>query len=349
MVNRTARHGSVRQILMLMVCLVLTLAAALPVQAQRNAGLERHPRETVRGETMPYPSQFVEVLGATMHYVAKGSGDPILFIHGNPTSSYLWRNVMPFVAPRGRVIALDLIGMGKSDQPDLDYRFATHSTYVDGFIEALGLENVTLVLHDWGSMLGLDYARRHTDNIKAVVLMEPIIPPAFPVADFSGFGASRELFEGMRTPGIGEKLVLEQNLFVERILPGSILRPLSEREKAAYGAPYPTPASRKPTLMWPRELPVGGTPEDVTDRVLAAGEWLSVSHTPKLLLYARPGALFPPSAAAWAARHYRNMDVRFLGYGFHFVQEDEPEAIGRHMADWLLALAARSEGGAAEP
>ncbi len=322
----------------LTVSLLLFVVGTLPASAQRNAGLDRHPRDGVLGKSLPYPSRSVEVLGSRMHYVSKGGGDPILFIHGNPTSSYLWRNVMPFVAPRGRVIAMDLIGMGQSDQPALDYRFATHSAYVDGFIEALGLKNVTLVLHDWGSMLGLDYARRHADNIKAVVLMEPIIPPAFPRKDFSGFGASRDIFEAMRTEGVGEKLVLEDNLFVEQILPGSILRPLTEKERAVYGAPYTTPASRLPTLMWPRELPVGGTPEDVTARVLAAGEWLSTSDTPKLLLYARPGALFPPSAAAWAARTYRNMELRFLGYGFHFVQEDEPEAIGRHIADWLLTL-----------
>ncbi len=321
--------------------LLAFLTVADPASAQRRDALEAHPRDAARSVEQPYPSQFVEVLGSRLHYVEKGEGEPILFIHGNPTSSYLWRNVMPHVEPRGRVIAFDLIGMGQSDKPDLDYRFATHSPYVDGFIEALDLKNVTLVLHDWGSMLGLDYARRHTDNVKAVVLMEPIIPPAFPLKDLSGFGPLRETFEGLRDEEKGRELVLEQNLFVEQILPGSILRPLSDTEMAIYRAPYATPASRLPTLVWPRELPIGGEPADVAERVVAAGEWLKTSETPKLLLYAKPGALFPPEAAAWAAENYRNIQIRFLGYGFHFVQEDEPEAIGRHVADWLGSLKAQ--------
>ncbi len=328
--------------LLVLGCLALGLiglgAGAGPASAQRNAGA--HPKDRVLSDEMPYTSRFVEVQGSRMHYVEEGSGDPILFIHGNPTSSYLWRNVMPFVEAHGRLIALDLIGMGKSDKPDLNYRFSTHSAYVDGFIKALDLKNITLVLHDWGSMLGLDYARRNEENVKAVVLMEPIIPPSFPMTSLDSFGPLKETFEGMRADGTGEELILDRNIFVEEILPGSILRPLTDTEKKAYGAPYKTRNSRLPTLVWPRELPVGGSPVETTTRVIAAGDWLKISQTPKLLLYARPGAIYPPAAAAWAAETYRNIDVRFIGYGFHFVQEDEPEAIGRHIADWLAAMTA---------
>ncbi len=202
----------------------------------------------------PFESRYAEVLGSTMHYVDEGEGDPILFVHGNPTSSYLWRNIIPYVTDRYRAIAVDLIGMGKSGKPDIAYTYQDHARYLNAFIETLGLEDITLVIHDWGSVLGFDYARSHEDNVLGIAFMEAIIPPRYPRLDPIGGALGR-----FRGPG-GEELVLQQNMFVEQILPGSVLRGLTEEEMRRYREPYPTPESRLPTLQWPRELPAVGEP-----------------------------------------------------------------------------------------
>ncbi len=293
------------------------------------------PRVGVFRSTLPYSSHYAEVLGSRMHYIDAGSGQAFVFLHGNPTSSYLWRNVLPLVEPHGRVVAVDNIGFGKSDKPKLDYTYQTHARYLDAFMDALGLDDVILVLHDWGSVLGLDYARRHEDRVRGVVFMEAIVPPVFPMPDVNALGAGAELFRRFRTDGIGQELLMQQNVFVEQLLLGGALtRTLSAFEQDAYRAPFPTPESRFPVYVWPNELPIAGKPARNVAVVNAVGDWLRSSPMPKLLEYASPGAIVAPETAAWMAAHYKNLETRFVGYGAHFIQEDNPEAIGRGIVDW---------------
>ncbi len=287
---------------------------------------------------MPYESHFVEVMGSRLHYLDKGEGQVFLFLHGNPTSSYLWRNVMPHLEPLGRVVAPDLPGFGKSDKPKIDYQLQTHIQYIEGFIDALGLGDIVLVIHDWGSAIGLDIARRRADLVKAVAFMEALVPPTFPMASIDEMGKAASIFGAFRTPEVGEEMILKKNSFVEKVLPGSILRPMSEEEMAVYRAPFESEESRLPTLVWPREIPIEGTPARNVETVQAYGAWLRESETPKLALYTKPGALMRPEAARWMQVNFKNCQARFVGYGSHFIQEDEPEAIGRNVADWYLTL-----------
>ncbi|MDJ0767367.1 MAG: haloalkane dehalogenase [Ilumatobacter sp.] len=280
----------------------------------------------------PYESRFVDVLGSRMHYVEEGRGEPILFVHGNPTSSYLWRNVIPYAAPHGRAIALDLIGMGKSDKPDLDYRFVDHLRYVEGLIEALDLRNVTLVLHDWGGGLGLSYARRHPDNVRGIAFMEAVIKPI----DWSDANAvERFMFGRMRDPVKGDRMNLQRAFFLKRVMPMMIRRRLTAEEKAAYMAPYPTPESRKPVAVWPREIPISGEPEDMHREIDANYEWFQTVDLPKLFLHARPGVIFKPSEAAKIRASVEHLESVDVGKGKHYLQEDVPDAIGSALSSWL--------------
>ena len=231
---------------------------------------------------MPYESKFVEVEGSRIHYVEEGSGDPVLFIHGNPTSCYLWRNVMPHLASDARCLALDLIGMGRSDKPELDYRLVDHARYVDGFIAALGLERLTLVLHDWGSALGFHYARRHEENVRGIAFMEGIVRP---LTWDEWPRTVRGVFQQFRTPEVGWDLVVNRNAFVEQVLPGAIVRKLSDVEMARYREPFIEPGARRPVWRWPNEIPVDGEPADVTALV---GELLRLAR--RLLRTQAPAA-----------------------------------------------------------
>jgi len=284
----------------------------------------------------PFESRFVEVHGSSMHYVEQGGGVPVLFLHGNPTSSYLWRNVIPHVAAVARCIAVDLIGMGRSDKPDLDYRFVDHSRYLDAAIEALGLENVVVVLHDWGSALGFHYARRHECNLRGLAFMEAILAP---VPSWEAFPPdARELFQSFRTPEVGWDLIARQNVFVERVLPGSIIRTLSDEEMERYREPFPDEASRKPVWRWPNEIPIAGEPADVAALVTAYNAWLQETQLPKLLFHASPGALVPGPMLDWARARLPKLETVDLGSGLHFLQEDHPHAIGRELARWLETI-----------
>src|SRR5438128_5105722 len=224
-----------------------------------------------------------------MAYVEVGVGAPIVFLHGNPTSSYLWRNVIPLLQGAGRCLAPDLIGMGRSGKAaGGSYRFADHARYLDAWFEALALRDVTLVVHDWGSALGFDWARRHPDRVRALVYMEAIVRP---VTWAEWPEAARKIFQAMRSPA-GEEMVLQKNVFVERILPASVLRRLTEEEMAVYRRPYQEPGeSRRPTLTWPREIPVGGEPADVVALVDGYAGWLGQSDIPKLFVNADPGTI----------------------------------------------------------
>lgn len=307
------------------------LAAAFPVFAQSFAP----------SANMPYDKKMIEVSGSNMAYVDEGEGPVVLFLHGNPTSSYLWRNIIPFVADRYRAIAPDLIGMGNSDKPDIGYTFAEHAAYLDGFIAALGLKDITLVIHDWGSVLGMRYARMNENNVTAVAFMEAGIPPALPAPSLEAMGEpSAQLFGMLRSPA-GEEAVLQGNFFVEEVLGKmAVATPLSQEVLDNYRAPFPTPESRKPTLVWPRQVPIAGEPADTAAVITANGEWLYSTEIPKLMFHVAPGALMPPPVVEYVKANASNLEDVFLGPGVHFVQEDHPEAIGRALRDWIDRLPA---------
>jgi haloalkane dehalogenase len=293
-----------------------------------------------RSSTITYHER--PVLDSTMAYAEAGRTEaPVaLFLHGNPTSSHIWRDIMPLVAPIAHCIAPDLIGFGRSGRPDLAYRFADHVRYLDALIEALGVRSAYLVAQDWGTALAFHLAARRPDFVRGLAFMEFIRP----MQDWSDFdpthGVREQTFRKFRTPGEGEAMVLEGNAFVERVLPGGMLRKLSEADMAAYRAPFPTPESRKPTLALPRELPIAGEPADVDGLLRTAHAALQASRYPKLLFVADPGALVPPAFAADFANRLTNVAVIELGAGRHFLQEDHPEAIGRSVAGWIAGIEA---------
>jgi haloalkane dehalogenase len=281
----------------------------------------------------PFDSRYVDALGAKMHYIEAGEGSPVLFLHGNPTSSYLWRNVIPHVAPKARCIAIDLIGMGRSDKPESEYRFADHARYLEAAIDALGLDTVTLVLHDWGSALGFDWASRHESRVSGLAFMEAFL---MPVPDFDVFpDGVRDAFRAFRTQGIGWELLVEQNQFIERVLPASVIRPLTPVELDNYRRPFVDEADRLPLWRWPNEIPIGGEPADVHAVMEAYNAWLKRTPLRKLLLYADPGVLIPAPVVEWAQQNLPELTARPIGAGIHYVQEDQPDAIGRAIADWL--------------
>jgi haloalkane dehalogenase len=282
--------------------------------------------------------QHIRVLGKAMAFVESGAGDPIVFLHGNPTSSYLWRNVMPHLAGFGRCIAPDLIGMGDSDKlepsgPD-SYRLVEHRRYLDRMLEVLGVgERVTFVIHDWGSALGFDWARRHPDRIKCLAYMEAIVRP---LSWNEWPEPIRKLFQGFRSDA-GEAMILEKNVFVERVLPGSVLRGLTDAEMAVYRRPFAEPGeSRRPTLTWPRQIPLGGEPEDVVAIVQAYADWLQASDVPKLFVNAEPGAILTGAQRAFCRTWPNQREVTVKGS--HFIQEDSPDEIGQAIAAWLRTL-----------
>ena len=280
----------------------------------------------------------LEVLGSTMAYVETGEGDPIVFLHGNPTSSFLWRGVIPHLAPLGRCIAPDLIGMGDSDKLEDSgpgrYRFVDHRRYLDALLEALGVaERVTLVMHDWGSALGFDWANRHRDAVKGLAYMEAIVQP---LTWAQWPEASRRVFQGFRSNN-GESMILEKNVFVERVLPGSIKRDLSEEEMAEYLRPLSEPGEdRRPTLTWPREIPIEGEPADVTEIVGSYAAWLRESPVPKLFINAEPGAILVGEQREFCRTWPNQTEVTVPG--IHFIQEDSPDEIGQAIAEWCRTL-----------
>ena len=295
--------------------------------------LEQIPN-TISAE-FPFASHFVNVHGSQMHYVDEGEGDPILFLHGNPTSAYLWRNIIPHVTHLGRAIAPDLIGMGKSDKPDLAYRFQDHYKYLVGFIEALDLRNITLVIHDWGSGLGFHYAAEHPDRIKGIAFMEAMLRPLH----YSEFPREFNIgFRLMRTPGIGWFMISVANFFVNQLMPQSVVRKLTKEEMDAYRRPYPTIASRKPVRQWPREVSIDGKPGDITKIIENYNAWLQDSEIPKILFYAQPGGLIPEATVKWARQHLPNLRTIDIGPGLHYVQEDNPHLIGRELARWIQEM-----------
>ena len=281
--------------------------------------------------------KYVEVLGKGMAYTEAGKGDPIVFLHGNPTSSFLWRNVIPPLVGQGRCLAPDLIGMGDSDKLDSSgpgsYRFVEHRRYVDGWLEAVGAtENVTLVGHDWGGALAFDWANRNRDAVRGLVYMETIVCP---VSWDDWPGPARHIFGAMRSPA-GEEIVINKNVFVERILPASVIDPLSEEVMAEYRRPYADGGeTRRPTLTWPREIPIDGKPDDVAQIVADYAQWLADSQVPKLFINAKPGTILIGKQREFC-RSWPNQTENTVR-GTHFIQEDSGPEIGQLIADWLMS------------
>ena len=284
-----------------------------------------------------YERHRIAFLETEISYVDTGAGEPVVFLHGNPTSSYLWRNVIPHVEGLGRCLAPDLVGMGDSGAaPDGSYRFVDHARYLDAWFEALGLTNVTLVVHDWGSALGFYWAYRHPERVRGIAYMEAVVRP---LSWEEWRDESRQIFQDLRSEA-GEEMVLEKNLFIEGILPSAVLRDLTEEEMNVYRRPYLEPGeSRRPTLTWPRELPINGEPEDVVGIVDDYSKWLAHSDVPKLFVNAEPGAILTGSQREFCRRWPNQEEVTVRGA--HYVQEDSPQEIGEAVASFV-----RRTGGA---
>ncbi|MCE9648548.1 MAG: haloalkane dehalogenase [Parvibaculum sp.] len=286
-----------------------------------------------------HPKKSVNISGRKMAYVEMGEGDPIVFLHGNPTSSYLWRNVMPHLKDQGRCIAPDLIGMGDSDKLEPSgperYTFREHRRFLDAFLESLGIEkNVTLVIHDWGSALGFDWANRNRNAVAGIAYMEGIVRP---MTWDEWSPSARRIFEGFRSVE-GEKMILEKNLFIEAVLPGSILRKLTDAEMEVYRAPFREPGEdRRPTLSWPRQIPLGGEPADVVEIAQSYADWMAANGLPKLFINADPGAILIGAQREFC-RGWKNQ-TEITVKGNHFIQEDSPHEIGEAIAAWRKSWA----------
>ncbi len=271
-----------------------------------------------------------------MHYVEMGAGDPILFVHGIPTSAYLWRNIMPVLSPHARCIALDLIGMGESDKPDISYRVFDHIDYLEAFIDALELKNITLVLHGWGSVIGLDYARRNPKNVKAIACYESHLQPvthwdqlSLPVQQFATL---------LGRQGASYRAVMIQNYLIEKLLPRSVIRELTEEEMRYYRAPFLTTESRKPLWQYIKDLPLGHGPDDVVKIITDYSQWLQESTCPKLLLYAMPGFMTTMTNVNWAREHLPNLTLSSLDDALHLAQESVPEQFSQALFNWYVSL-----------
>ncbi|WP_394935796.1 haloalkane dehalogenase [uncultured Ilumatobacter sp.] len=283
----------------------------------------------------PLSKQYKTVNGKQVAYHDVGTGDSVVFLHGNPTSSYLWRDIVPHVSGQARCVVPDLIGQGDSDKLDDpgpgSYTFVEHREYLDGLLDQLDLgDNITLVIHDWGSALGFDWANRHRDRVAGITYMEAIVRP---VTWDEWPEAAVGIFRSMRSDA-GEEMVLSKNLFVEAILPSSIIRKLSEEEMNEYRRPFANVGEdRRPTLTWPRQIPLGGEPADVVEIVQSYADWLSVSDLPKLFINAEPGTILTGPQREFVRTWPNQTEVTVAG--IHFIQEDSPDEIGQAISSWM--------------
>lgn len=280
-----------------------------------------------------FESQYTEVLGSKMHYVDVGSGPTFLLLHGNPTSVYLWRNIIPHLQKHGRVVAVDLIGMGKSDKPKLDYRFADHQRYLAAFIKELDLKDITLVIHDWGSGLGFDYARKNEDNVRAIAFFEAMTKP-LRWADMNFF--EEDLFRKMRDEHDGHKMLIIDNFFIDSMMQLMTGRDLTDAELHHYRAPFLEQSARKPVRVFPQEVPLDGAPSSSYAAMSSYASWLDKSKIPKLLLWAKPGALIKEAEVKRIQARMQNLSTVYIGAGRHFLQEDQPTKIGSEIAKWYV-------------
>jgi haloalkane dehalogenase len=329
-----------RRIVMASLCL---LAAALSVNViAQNTSSKPLIYKDLSFPDLPYPSKWVEVDGMRMHYIEGGNltADPILFLHGVPTWSYIWRDVMPVVEPAGHVIALDYVGFGRSDKLPSDqvqagYSFTSQLAYLEGFIEAMDLHHITLVVQDLGSAVGLAYAALHPENVRGIVFFEAAIPPLVPPSP-EGFAqldpAVGAFFQQVFTPDVGPALVLDQNVFVEQLIPANVVRKLSDAEMNAYRAPFPTTDDRL-AILWGG--PMNFANPDSIQLMSEYVAWMPTTTLPMLYLYATPGSINPPASLEWVKKNLQNVQIQLMGKGGHFFQEDHPQAIGQAIVTWL--------------
>ncbi len=281
----------------------------------------------------PFQSKYVNILNSELHYIDEGEGTTFLFLHGNPTSSYLWRNIIPHVSKYNRAIAVDLIGMGKSGKPDISYNMVDQCNYIENFIKKLELKNIVLVLHDWGSFIGLKYAMENEDNIKGIVLMEGILRPwesweTIPVV-------TRRMFKKFFDPIQGPELIYDQNFFIEKALPYLTKRKLSKAEMDNYRKPFLEKLSRKPMLSFPRELPIAKKNPQNADIINSYNKWLSNTTIPFHILWAKPGSLFRKEYIPLMRKEFPNMTDECIGKSKHYIQEDLPHEIGNAIIEWF--------------
>lgn len=286
------------------------------------------PREEQIPTEFNYKSHFIKINGNDLHYIDEGKGDPILFLHGIPASSYVWRNIIPVLAKKARCIAPDLIGMGKSAKPDIAYRVFDHIDYIEKFIAALGLKNITLVLHGWGSVIGFDYAMRHSENIKALAFYEAHVIPVGKWEELSL--PIQQLSTLLKNPSISYKAIVENDYFIDKLLPSASLRKLSKEELEYYRAPFTTPASRKPLWQYIQDVPLGNGPKDVEALMQNYAERLKKSKMPKLLLYAIPGFMTTMASVQWCKQNLSNLSLVDLGMALHFAQEYRRGGLVKH-------------------
>lgn len=278
-------------------------------------------------------ASYIEVNSRLIHYIDQGSGNPILFLHGNPTYSYIWRNIIPPLSKHTRCIAPDMIGMGDSEKPDINYDFNEHYNYIDSFINKLELKEITLVLHDWGSAIGFLYARNNPGKIKAIAFMEAIIKPW----NWKDLQWDHRLgFRLLRTPLLGEIMVYGLNAFITFFLPQLVYRKLKKEEMQAYKAPFRKISTRKPMLQWPRQIPINGKPEKTYKIVREYNHFLQNTNIPKLLIYSLPGAILRKTDVNWCKKHLKNLESYYTGKGYHFLQEDHPEKIAETLKAWWI-------------
>jgi len=293
--------------------------------------LSKNRREKI-SDKFPFESNYADVLGSKLHYVDEGNGTTFLFLHGNPTSSYLWRNIIPFVAKNNRAIAVDLIGMGKSGKPDIPYSMADHCAYIEAFVKKLSFKDIVLVLHDWGSFIGLNYAMRNEQNTKGIVLMEGILRPwdswdTIPAV-------TRRIFQKFFDPTEGQKMIYEQNFFIEKAMPYLTKRKLSKTEMDVYREPFLNKESRKPMLSFPRELPIENLNKHNAAIINAYNEWMKTTDVPVHILWAKPGSLFRKEFIPSMRKEFPKMTDFCVGNSKHYLQEDCPNEIGNAIMDW---------------
>ena len=304
-----------------------------------TAVLASAPVKLLAKSVAALPKKRMDVLGHQMAYTEIGTGRPVVFLHGNPASSYLWRNIIPYVTDTHRAIAPDLMGMGDSDKPPMVPVYGKSREYLFAFLDQLDLQDAILVIHDWGSALGWEYARTRPERISAICFMEAMTPPFMPIKSYDDLGPFKEFIQGIKTPGVGEKMVLEQNVFLDQFMRhDSKDGAISDAVMAEYNRYYPTPESRQIILDWPRAIPVEGKPADTHAVVAANSEWLLTTTFPKLMFHVSPGAIINDERAAFLKANLNNLESIYLGAGGHFIQEDYPDEIGAGLADWLTRV-----------
>ena len=280
----------------------------------------------------PFKSKFIDIKDSKMHYIDEGKGSTFLFLHGNPTSSYMWRNIIPYISKNHRAIAVDLIGMGKSDKPDISYKMTDHCAYVDAFIQKLGLKDVVLVLHDWGSFIGLKHAMNHENNIKGIVLMEGILRPWDSWETIPP--VTRRMFKKFFDPIEGPKVIYEQNFFIEKAMPYLTKRKLTQVEMDHYRQPFLDESSRKPMLVFPRELPIAGENPQNAQIINKYNRWIAETDVPVHILWAKPGSLFRKEYIPIMRKEFPKMTDQCIGKSKHYLQEDLPDEIGQAINEW---------------